>query len=143
MDSFVKGGADQFVVCYLVSGICRGYSPDANLFLGSAKGATPGSPFDRQLQASSPCTCPVFNPPTGPPTEELFTFNYAMTVDDLRQMGELQRVTSLLRVAELEEVDCSGTFNSFSSVVVVDHVNLVSPIPDRDLIELQDAFDCL
>jgi hypothetical protein len=83
----------------------------------------------------------VFNPAKGPPTQEAFTFNYAITVDDLRQLGEVKGVTSVVRVAELEEVDCPGSLTKISSIVVVDQIVVTTPILRRELDDLRGAFE--
>ena len=137
-DSLVQNGLQRFVIRYVISGTCRGCKFDSNLFLSESDKS------HRQLQSSatprSPCLCPIFNPPRQPQAEEVFTFNYGQTIDDLRKLRKLQIQISVLLVKELDEVECPGRRSDFPSVVVVDHMVLDAPVPKQGLQDLEGAF---
>lgn len=47
---------------------------------------------------------------------------------------------SVLQVEELEEVECPGSLDDFTSVFVVDHVVVDSHLPQQELLDMQNAF---
>ncbi len=140
-ESSIQNSIQKYVVRYVVSGTCRGCEFGSNLFVSESERAKNDRLRQLSGQSRSSCSCPVFNAPNQPPTEEGFTFYYAKAVADLRDSGTVQEMASVLLVKELQEVECPGRLNDFTSVVVVDHMVVDSPVPQRELLELQRAFN--